>query len=63
MAAYPEFNWEPWKFKSLPKGWLDEEINQRHYLEALMRKLNMTQLSDLYKLSTKDVIDNGGTFM
>jgi len=55
-SAYPNHNWEPWKFSKVPNGYWESEANQRNFILqiASQEKRAVTQLVD------SDLIFNGG---
>ena len=61
MDAYPEHNWIPWKFATVPQGYWKDPANQRRFFDELGKQLGIQELDDWYdKLSKKIIIDNNG---
>ena len=52
-SAFPNYNWLPWKFKTTPKGYWDDENNIKEYMNWLSEKLNIKTMEDWYKISQK----------
>lgn len=49
--TYPDYNWNIWEFKHIPRNyWLDIN-NQRKYMKWLGERLNIKKLDDWYKVS------------
>jgi hypothetical protein len=58
--AYPEINWQPWRFIQIGHGyWLDQG-NRLSYLAWLGKELNFTSHADWYNLEHKDLHQNFG---
>mmetsp|Transcript_9533 Transcript_9533/g.13130 ORF Transcript_9533/g.13130 Transcript_9533/m.13130 type:complete len:363 (+) Transcript_9533:2-1090(+) len=64
MAAYPEHNWIPWKFKSTSQGFWNKVENQRNFFDWLGNELGVKELDDWYRVSNlKTIINHGGYFV
>ncbi len=44
--VYPEYDWIPWKFKQVPRGFWADEKNHRKFFDWLAKELNMKTLQD-----------------
>lgn len=55
-SVFPEYNWLPWKFHSIPKGFWEKDGNQMVYMKWLEDKLNVKSEEDWYNVSV-DVIN------
>ncbi len=51
MSIYPEQNWLPWKFSSVPWGFWDDVKNQRIFLDWVKTELGYQKMEDFYNLS------------
>jgi hypothetical protein len=59
--VYPEYEWLPWSFTSVPMGFWNYIENQKCFIEWLLVKLQKRNtLEDLYSLTSKDIIEHGG---
>eukprot|EP00027_Filamoeba_sp_ATCC50430_P012117 CAMPEP_0168573886 /NCGR_PEP_ID=MMETSP0413-20121227/18779_1 /TAXON_ID=136452 /ORGANISM="Filamoeba nolandi, Strain NC-AS-23-1" /LENGTH=312 /DNA_ID=CAMNT_0008607177 /DNA_START=21 /DNA_END=956 /DNA_ORIENTATION=- len=65
QALYPNYEWLPWKFPKLPKGYWNNMDNQKKFFEWLRHpsRLNIPSLEDWYKVSVEDVAKQGGYFL
>ncbi len=41
-VIYPEYEWLPWRFSYVPKGFWSDLKNQRKYLDWVATQLSMT---------------------
>ena len=53
-SFYPNYQWLPWKFSQIPKGFWNDENNVKNYMNWLSEKLNIKTMEDWYKV-TKQV--------
>ena len=60
QVAYPNHEWQPWRFINAPRNWWNERKNQLDFWNHVKQQYNFTQLSDFYKLSKLDIIRVGG---
>lgn len=61
MAAYPDHDWEPWRFVTPLPGWWDDCANQRRFLEKhVFRTLGYRSLNDCYNLTPEQLLELGG---
>lgn len=60
MALYPDHKWEQWKFVRISKNYWKDIRAVRNCLESLGKTLNVTELSDWYNVSYRDVVSLGG---
>ena len=59
--TYPEHVWHPWRFdQKLPDGYWDRIENQRSFMDWLGKELAFKEVEDWYKLTSKNIEDNGG---
>ncbi|MGA0164699.1 MAG: hypothetical protein ACO3LE_10730, partial [Bdellovibrionota bacterium] len=57
----PEDGWEPWEFKGgVPKGFWNNEANQKKYMTWLGKKLGLSKPEDWYKLTGELIEENEG---
>ena len=59
-AVYPGYKWDPWKFASLPQGYLDDTENHRAFAERLREKLGCRTKEDWYGVTYRDFQANHG---
>jgi len=60
-TVYPEKRWYPWKFKDrIPKGFWEEKMNQKVYLDYTYDRLGFKSLEDFYRLRLEDFVSHGG---
>jgi hypothetical protein len=59
-TIYPEYDWKPWLFQRVPRSYWANLDNQKKYLEWIKIKFNIQKFDDWYKLTAKDIKDNGG---
>lgn len=50
MKAYPEYNWEIWKFAHVPKSHWDSRENRLEYFQNLGKKLKIEKWEDWYQV-------------
>ena len=48
--AYPDFDWEPWKFEHSPKNIWQDPKNVRKYMEWAAPQLNIKNKEDWYNV-------------
>ena len=56
QSLFPEKNFLPWKFSTIPNFFWDKESNRKAYLNWLSNKLNIKDFSDWYNI-TNSVIE------
>jgi hypothetical protein len=49
MDIYPEIDWLPWRFESLPKWFWFVEENRRKFFDYLAEQCKIGDLDDWYK--------------
>ena len=52
QGLFPEYNWLPWKFGTVMKGYWKDINNQKLYADWLGTKLGYTTMEDWYQLTT-----------
>ena len=60
-AVYPQYDWLPWKFTKSPGKIWEDDKNKRKFLEWAGKELGIKELSDWYKVSTKEIQRLGGS--
>ena len=55
-SIYSNYNWLPWKFKQVPKGYWNDENNIKQYMNWLSDKLNIKTMEDWYNVSHEVII-------
>lgn len=59
-TLYPEHNWKEEKLDNKRKGYWKSKENQIEFLNNIAIKYNITTPQDWGKITTQDIIDNGG---
>jgi hypothetical protein len=57
--VYPEFNWKPWKFHQVPKGYWNALTRQRHAVNELGKLLNITEYQQWFQVTSEQVAAMG----
>ena len=52
-SIYPEYDWLPWKFKQVPKGYWDDIANHHKFIEWASKELQIKDKRDWYNVSQK----------
>jgi hypothetical protein len=52
-SVYSEFEWLPWRFNCVPKGFWNDLKNQRNFMEWAAKQLDYKNMEDWYKISIK----------
>ena len=52
-SFYPDYNWLPWKFMQIPKGFWHDEKNIQNYMNWLSQQLNIKTIEDWYKITNE----------
>jgi hypothetical protein len=60
-GVYSEYEWLPWKFERCPRNFWEDVNNQRRFMEWAGKQLNIKEMSDWYKVTTKDFVAVGGS--
>lgn len=60
MTVYPEADWLPWLFDVIPKGFWEQKVNQKAFLDWLEKKLGYKSKEDWYQVTSKDFLANHG---
>lgn len=58
---YTEHTWTIWKFRQLPHGYWDNKKNVLHFVEYLAEQLGFKDMKDWYRISSEDIVKNGGS--
>ena len=53
MSEFPEYEWLPWKFNTVPKGFWDDRANIDKYMSWLSKELNIKTIEDWYNVTQK----------
>eukprot|EP01114_Cavostelium_apophysatum_P021400 TRINITY_DN7453_c0_g1_i1.p1 TRINITY_DN7453_c0_g1~~TRINITY_DN7453_c0_g1_i1.p1 ORF type:complete len:488 (-),score=137.23 TRINITY_DN7453_c0_g1_i1:47-1510(-) len=59
-SVYPEYRWKMWKFEKAPAGFWDDKRNQREFMDDLASALELNSREDWYRVTVKQVHENGG---
>jgi hypothetical protein len=51
--VYPDFEWLPWKFANVPRGFWTDVNNQRKFINWAENELKINEKSDWYKISNR----------
>ena len=60
QEVFPEYEWEPWRFRTTPDGYWSDKRNCTRYLKWLGEQLGFHTLEDWYALSHQILCDNHG---
>jgi hypothetical protein len=55
VSAYPNHNWQAWKFSAVPEGYWDSPTNQREFFDWIASTLQIYRLDDWYNYSMAQV--------
>ena len=44
VAQYPTYDWLPWKFERVPRGYWSDISNQRKYMEWVSKELKVINI-------------------
>lgn len=53
--AYPDYDWQTWKFEKAPQRYWIDEANQRQLFDWAATQLNITHLDGWYKITLSDI--------
>ncbi len=60
-SLYPDYPWKPWKFRSVPAGYWEEDfLHHRSFFEDYFKSHYMREYEDWYKVRQVDIIRYGG---
>jgi hypothetical protein len=62
-SVLPGYDWIPWKFRQVPKGFWANVDNQRQYFDWLGNTLGFKVLEDWYKISREDIVKYQGAHL
>ena len=51
--VYPNYEWLPWKFNSVPNKYWDNINNQQLFMKNLSQSIGIKEMTDWYKLTTQ----------
>jgi hypothetical protein len=63
MYAYPNYEWQWWRFQSMDKDIWDDHKSAIQYLNWLKDELGYRNMDDWYKISKKNFSQNGGAYL
>jgi len=63
MTVYPEHNWQPWRFGSVPVSMWDDPQKAREFVEWVGTKLGVKKVEDWYEIRNEDVRRLGGAYL
>ena len=49
---FPDYNWLPWRFSSVPNKFWNDIDNQKNYMEWVDQQLDFKNTEDWYKINT-----------
>ena len=58
--VYPNYNWLPWKFNSVPNGYWEDRNNVIKYMNWLSNELHVNKYEDWYNVKYEDIVNNHG---
>jgi hypothetical protein len=59
--CFPEYDWKPWLFTSVPDGFWDSAANRRCFMDWLGQHLGYRCSDDWYQVTIRDFARNGGS--
>jgi hypothetical protein len=59
-AIFPDYEWVPWKFQSVSKGFWKDIANHTRFVVWLGKELGHNTMDDWYKITAQQIIDNRG---
>ena len=59
-AVFPDYDWDPCKFSSVPNGHWQELDNHKHWAEDLGKTLGYKTKEDWYDITAEQIHKNGG---
>jgi hypothetical protein len=64
LDVFPEYDWIPWKFRNISRGFFDDVIHQRQYFDWLSEQLQFQSMEEWYDVTSTLIGEYGGsTFM
>jgi len=61
QTVYSNHKWTVWRFhQNVPYGFWNTKENQKEFMDWLRMKLGHQAMENLYEISQKEIIDNGG---
>ena len=60
QAVYPDYEWVPWKFTHVTKGYWDKNENHRLFADCLFKELKYKTIEDWYKITKEEFKKGGG---
>jgi hypothetical protein len=62
QSTYPNHPWLPWRFSNrVPLGFWEQEKNCMDFMEWLGKELKFNKMEDWYKITLKNIQENGAT--
>ncbi len=61
QELYPDFDFKPWLFRTVPKQFWSSQTNRKEYLDWLGEALGFQSVEDWYKLTSQDLINHYGS--
>ena len=52
-SAYPDFNWEPWRFTKSVANWHSDTKLMKKFMESAGQQLGVKEMADWYKITQK----------
>src|SRR5690606_14358168 len=59
QSLYPEYEWNPLQFKTVPHHLYQHPENQKKALDSIAAQLGITTAEDWYAVTLKDVLHTG----
>jgi hypothetical protein len=60
MTVYPEYDWQPWRFRTVPNNYWNCMEHQRNYLDWIAEIKRMDSVEDWYSITHDDLVINNG---
>jgi hypothetical protein len=61
MELYGEYQWIPWKFESVPRGFWEDRKNCLKFLKHVEKEMNIISMDSWYFIKLNDIIKHGGS--
>lgn len=59
LKIYPERQWKPWRFSSVPHGFWRDTIQQRNFMDEFGRDYKVTCFDDWYTIEQDKILERG----
>lgn len=59
QKVFPDHKWQVWKFEITPKGYWNDENNQKQFMEWLGKEMGINEKGDWYRIQVSDFSQRG----